>query len=241
MISVSIKKARIRYQDSLLFDKLELMLVAGEWTCLLGQSGIGKSSLLRLLAGLLNDEGQGNIQCNDGQTLHGRVAYMAQTDLLMPWLTALQNVLVGVRLRGEVNQGDIDRAMALLHQVGLGEDTDRYPAKLSGGMRQRVALARTLFEDKPVILMDEPFSALDAITRHRLQTLAAELLQDKTILLVTHDPLEALRLGHRIYILGGGPPAVLSLPIVPQDPPPRAMDHPQVGSLQAEIWQRLAA
>ena len=93
------------------------------------------------------------------------------------------------------------RAMSLLESVGLAEYAHAMPQQLSGGMRQRVALARTLMQDKPIVLMDEPFSALDAVTRHKLQTLAAHLLQDKTVVLITHDPQEAVRLAHHLYVL----------------------------------------
>ncbi|MCV5261820.1 ATP-binding cassette domain-containing protein, partial [Escherichia coli] len=97
------------------------------------------------------------------------------------------------------------RALTLLSQVGLADYPDAKPAQLSGGMRQRVALARTLMQDKPLVLMDEPFSALDAVTRHKLQTLAAELLKDKTVVLITHDPQESVRLAHHLYVLQGTP------------------------------------
>ena len=115
---------------------------------------------------------------------------MAQSDLLLPWLGALDNVLLGRRLRGE--RGGRRAARALLAEMGLAGSESLRPAALSGGMRQRVALARTLFEDRPIVLMDEPFAALDAITRTRLQDLAVARLGGRTVLLVTHDPLEAI-------------------------------------------------
>ncbi len=240
MIAVTIKNAIVQYEGRVLFENLDLTLKKGEWTCLLGQSGIGKSSLLRLLAGLINSESKGDIECSDQQPLDGRVAYMAQTDLLMPWLSVLHNVVIGAKLRGELTPSDTEKGISLLSKVGLEQDSERLPSQLSGGMRQRAALARTLFEDKPVILMDEPFSALDAITRHRLQALAAELLENKTVLLVTHDPIEALRLGHRIYVLGGDP-VRLGQPVTPSSTPPRATDNQQVIELQTQVWQQLAA
>ena len=131
------------------------------------------------------------------------------------------------------------RARALLARVGLsGHEGDR-PAKLSGGMRQRVALARTLMEDRPVVLMDEPFSALDAITRYQLQALAAELLAGRTVLLVTHDPLEALRLGHRVQVMAGRP-ARLDDALEPAGAPPRDPGEPELLTLQAELLKRLS-
>ncbi|HJO88014.1 MAG TPA: ATP-binding cassette domain-containing protein, partial [Rhodospirillales bacterium] len=114
------------------------------------------------------------------------------------------------------------------------------PTKLSGGMRQRTALARTLMEDRPVVLMDEPFSALDAITRIRLQDMAAELLNDRTVLLVTHDPLEALRLGDRIHVLAGRP-VTLDEPLIPVGVRPRDLHDPAVLAGQADLLERLSA
>ena len=132
----------------------------------------------------------------------------------------LENVTLGNRLRG--TRIDTQRAQYLLQQVGLGEVLSAYPAQLSGGMRQRVALARTLMEDQPVVLMDEPFSSLDALTRRRLQTLTITLLAGRTVLLVTHDPLEALRMSDHILVMRGRPATLSALPelpgAVPRDP-----------------------
>jgi putative hydroxymethylpyrimidine transport system ATP-binding protein len=124
---------------------------------------------------------------------------MAQSDLLLPWLRADENISVGSRLRGE--KIDNDELEIIIQNVGLIDHCKKYPSELSGGQRQRVALARTLMENKPIILLDEPFSALDAKTRLEMQDLVAEHLQEKTILLVTHDPSEATRLCNNIYIL----------------------------------------
>ena len=127
----------------------------------------------------------------------------------------------------------------MLVRVGLeGREGDR-PARLSGGMRQRVALARTLMEDRPIVLMDEPFSALDAITRYQLQALAAELLAGRTVLLVTHDPLEALRLGHRVQVMAGAP-ARLGEALEPAGAPPRDVADPALLNLQADLLERLS-
>lgn len=216
-LTVSLRAARLVYGGLVLFDNLNLELPSGGFTCLLGPSGIGKSSLLRLLAGLTPPGVSGELRGGDGLPLTGRVAYMAQQDLLLPWLNVLHNVTLGSRLRGE--RAHRHRALDLLARVGLADVALARPETLSGGMRQRVALARTLMEDRPVVLMDEPFSGLDALTRLRLQTLAAELLADRTVLLVTHDPLEALRLGKQILIMNGRPATLLHLPDLPGHPP----------------------
>lgn len=208
-----------------LYDGFDLDIVSGRTTCLLGPSGIGKSMLLKLIAGLagpdaIDDNGKhGAIRASDGAPLAPRMAYMAQQDLLLPWLDAARNVMLGHRLRGSQTADAEDKAAALLDAVGLGADAARYPVELSGGMRQRVALARTLAEDRPVVLMDEPFSQLDAITRLKLQTLAARLLAGRTVLMVTHDPLEALRLANRIVVLGGAPAGIVAVHNIEGEPP----------------------
>ena len=216
-LAVNLRSAQLVYGGLTLFDGLDLDLTGGCFTCLLGSSGIGKSSLLRLLAGLTAIGVSGDLRGDDGLPLTGRVAWMAQQDLLLPWLNVLDNVTFGSRLRGE--RPDRPRALGLLARVGLADAALARPDTLSGGMRQRAALARTLMEDRPVVLMDEPFSGLDALTRLRLQALAAELLIGRTVLLVTHDPLEALRLGAHILVMSGRPAIVQTLPDLPGDPP----------------------
>lgn len=236
--SVHLHAAGLSYGGAVVFEELDLTLAAGRTTCLLGPSGVGKTSLLRLIAGLAH--GGGEAVDGDGRPVRGRVAYLAQQDLLLPWLSALGNVTLGARLRGErLDAATVGRARALLARVGLaGRERDR-PAKLSGGMRQRVALARTLMEDRPIVLMDEPFSALDAITRYQLQALAAEVLAGRTVLLVTHDPLEALRIGHRIQVMAGAP-ARLDSALEPSGTPPRDPGDPSLLALQAELLKRLS-
>lgn len=225
----------LRFGDGRLFDRLCLEIAGGEVTALLGASGIGKTSLLRVIAGLHPASG-GRIHAGDGGGLHGRIAYMGQQDLLLPWLSALRNVMLGARLRGE--RADPGRAMALLDQVGLRADAASLPATLSGGMRQRVALARTLYEDRPVVLMDEPFSALDAVTRTHVQALAAGLLRGRTVLLITHDPLEACRLARRVLVMSGFP-AKLSDPLTLDGATPRAVDDPVVLATQGALLRAL--
>ena len=134
---------------------------------------------------------------------------------------------------------DRARASRLLAQVGLARQADQLPATLSGGQRQRAALARTLMENRPLVLMDEPFSALDAISRARIQALAARLLAGRTVLLVTHDPLEALRLGHRIHVMTGQPARIEGL-IEPAGAPPRDLHDPSLLARQGELLAWLA-
>lgn len=219
----------------MLFAGLDLTLEAGRWTCLLGPSGVGKSTILRLIAGLeAHVRFEGTLQASDRAPLPERVAYMAQDDLLMPWASVLDNTCLGARLRFETP--DRERARTLLARVGLAAHEGKRPAELSGGQRQRAAMARTLMEDRPVILLDEPFSALDARTRSEMQDLAVELLSGRTVLLVTHDPGEAARLGHGIHILGHA-----GLTTVPPPPSavPRDVDDPETLALQGALLRRL--
>ncbi len=186
--------------DQPLFAPLTLTLGAGQWTCLLGGSGVGKTTVLRLIAGLeTGADFTGQIAASDGDRVPDRVAYMAQDDLLLPWATVAQNVSLGARLRGETP--DLGRRDRLIRRMRLQDHISKKPAELSGGQRQRVALARTLMEDRPIVLLDEPFSALDARTRADMQDLAVEALQGRTVLLVTHDPAEAARLGQSIVVM----------------------------------------
>lgn len=236
---IAVRSASLSFGGDLLFDGLDARFAGGRCTCLLGPSGVGKSSLLRLIAGLIAPGAGGEVLAGDGMPIAGRAAWMGQSDSLMPWLGARGNVAIGARLRGEPDfKRALARADALLARVGLqGREADR-PAALSGGMRQRVSLARTLFEDRPFVLMDEPFSSLDAITRFMLQEEAARLLQGRTVVLVTHDPLEALRLGHQVLVMSGRP-ATLGAPIEPPGPPPRDPSDPRVLALQGELLRSL--
>jgi putative hydroxymethylpyrimidine transport system ATP-binding protein len=237
-ISVSVHAARLQFGGETLFEDLDITLEAGAITCLLGPSGVGKSSLLRMLAGLAPSGTSDRFACSDGRPLAGRLAYMDQRDLLLPWLSVIDNVTLGSRLRGVA--ADRARARGLLERVGLGAQAGDAPASLSGGMRQRVALARTLMEDRPVVLMDEPFSALDAISRFRIQALAAALLAGRTVLLVTHDPFEALRLGHRIHVMAGRP-ARLDEALAPPNAPPRDPVAGELVALHGDLLRRLTA
>jgi putative hydroxymethylpyrimidine transport system ATP-binding protein len=225
----------LRYGGRTIFENLNFTIGGGEFVVLLGTSGVGKTSLLKIVAGLATPS-EGRVIASDGLPLKHRIAYMGQQDLLYPWLTVQQNVMLGSRLRGE--RPDAARAKNLLERVGLADRARALPAQLSGGMRQRAAIARTLYEDRPIVLMDEPFSALDTFTRARVQDLAAELLRGRTALLITHDPLEACRLGHHLLVLAGHP-ASLGPPITVHGPTPRAPDDEELLHTQGRLMRLL--
>lgn len=230
-------KGSYHIDQKALFEAITLTIEAGQWTCLLGRSGVGKSTILRLFLGLETaGEFNGTITTDDAMPIEGRVSYMAQTDLLLAWLSLRENVVLGARLRGE--RPDLDKADAMIARVGLAAHRTKKPGALSGGMRQRAALARSLMEDRPIVLLDEPFSALDAGTRADMQDLAAEVLKGKTVLLVTHDPAEACRLGHHISLLS--PTGAKDWP-VPDTPPVRRVDDPKVLHSQAALLTHLRA
>ena len=230
-------QGRHRVGHQTVFDGAALHMQAGRWTCLLGRSGVGKTTILRLILGL-DTAGQfeGEIVASDGQPIAGRASYMAQSDLLLPWLSLRENVVLGARLRSETP--DTDKADAMIARVGLSAHRPKKPGALSGGMRQRAALARCLMEDRPIVLLDEPFSALDAGTRADMQDLAAQVLKGKTVLLVTHDPSEACRLGHQITLLT--PTGTTSWP-VPETPPVRPVADPATLHGQATLLSHLRA
>lgn len=196
------EKVSLRYGDTVLFDNFDLKIKGGQTTCILGPSGCGKSTLLHMISARPEVEFTGKITISSEPNQSTLCSWMSQKDLLLPWLSVCDNVLLGAKLRNETTPSLKEKAESLLVQAGLGDYLKSLPAVLSGGMRQRVALLRTLMEGRPVLLMDEPFSALDALTRLKLQDISATLTAGKTVVLVTHDPIEALRLGDEIIVLG---------------------------------------
>ena len=189
-------------------DGFDLEVRPGEFLCLLGPSGCGKSTLLNLLAGFSDADG-GELLV-DGSPVRGpgpERGVLFQTPMLFPWLTTLDNVLYGPKARGERGPEVRRRAVELLETVGLGESQQAYPHQLSGGMRHRAAFARVLVNRPRLLLMDEPFGALDAITRVAMQRFLLHLWErDRmTVVFVTHDVEEAVLLGDRICVMSGTP------------------------------------
>jgi len=185
-----------------------LRVRAGEFVSVVGPTGCGKSTLLNIAAGLLGAT-SGNVKVF-GEPLAGinrRAGYMFQSDALMPWRSAIDNVMVGLEYRGVSDADARAQAQAWLERVGLGEFGDRYPHQLSGGMRKRTALAQTLALDPDIILMDEPFSALDIQTRQLMENEVLDLwaAKRKAVLFITHDLDEAIAMSDRVVVLSAGP------------------------------------
>lgn len=241
--AIHLNDVGLSYQHKAVFSHINLEIYPKEWLAILGTSGVGKTSLIRLLAGLCckQETITGTISTNNNQPLAKQVAYMAQQDMLLPWLNAFDNAMLSANMEQLSTQEYLRKQELtdhLLDQVGLHSDKTLFPYQLSGGMRQRVALVRTLIQDKPFILMDEPFSALDTITRHQLHELACTLLKDKTVIFITHDPQEALRLADKIYLMSGLP-AQLRMIAKPNQHKPRDIYEQQHAELHAHIFSEL--
>ncbi len=215
-------------------DQVSLEVAPGEFTCLIGASGCGKSTLLSLVAGLEQPT------TGEVSTSGARVAFMFQEPALFPWLTAAGNVELALRARGVGKAERRQRTGELLETVHLGGFGAKRPHQLSGGMRQRVALARALAQDADVLLMDEPFGALDAMTRDVLHDELDRICASRqlTVLFVTHNVREAVRLGNRVVVLSSRPGRVIAEFDVPIERP-RRIDSAPVAELAARVTDRL--
>ena len=208
MSFLAITDASYTYQgDEAVVDGIDWSIEKGEFHCLVGRSGCGKTTLLKIAAGLLTpSQGSIHIQGTEIREPCAQVGFVFQTPNLLEWLSVLDNVLLPVSLKRSVQPVDRDSARALLNLVGLAEYAARYPYELSGGQQSRVAIARALITEPLVLLMDEPFAALDALTREELQDDLLRLcaLQRTTVLFVTHDIAEAIYLADRVAVMERG-------------------------------------
>ena len=207
---------------------VDLRIAKSEFVTLVGPSGCGKSTLFNMIAGLLppDDDGSllfGGTPQRDGQLL-GKVSFMPQRDLLFPWRTVLDNAILALEVEGVPRKEARESARAMLPEFGLTGFADHYPHQLSGGMRQRVALMRTFLFERDLLLLDEPFGALDALTRSRMQHWLLEIWarHRRTVLFITHDIDEAIVLGDRVLVMTARPGTVKSETVVdlprPRDP-----------------------
>jgi ABC-type nitrate/sulfonate/bicarbonate transport system ATPase subunit len=227
-------------------DRIDLDVRRNEFVSIVGPSGCGKSTLFNIIAGIERPSaGKVVIDGTDATGRPGLVSYMFQKDLLLPWRSVLDNITLGLELGGTPRGAARRQAAALADRYGLRGFEDRFPSALSGGMRQRAALLRTLLFNREVLLLDEPFGALDALTRATMQELLLRVFDDvrRTIVFVTHDVEEAIYLSDVVYVLGARPAVVRERVVVPLPRPrTRAMrTQPACVGLKARLLEMLYA
>jgi NitT/TauT family transport system ATP-binding protein len=239
---VTVSGLSIAFGSTRALDRVSLTVNDGEFVSIVGPSGCGKSTMLNVIAGLLAPaEGGTNVAGIEGNGAGSRIGYMFQKDTLLPWATALDNICLPMDVKGA---RDPRKARALMQLMDLTGFEAHYPRQLSGGMRKRVQLARLLAQDPEVLLMDEPFGALDAQTRLIIQEEFLKIWerQRKTVLFVTHDLQEAIALSDRVVLISARPGRVKATYAV-NLPRPRQVDevmaHPRFTALFQEIWASL--
>ncbi|WP_410510950.1 ABC transporter ATP-binding protein [Paenibacillus sp. BR2-3] len=233
-------------EASLAVEDLNLSIGKGEFVSLVGPSGCGKTTLLSIIAGLLQPS-RGEVLLN-GHKVAGpspEVGYMLQQDYLFPWRSILDNAVLGLELTGRLNEETREKTMRLLEDMGLEGTGNQYPSQLSGGMRQRVALVRTLANDPQLLLLDEPFSALDYQIKLQLEDLVSETLRRRgtTAILVTHDLSEAIAVSSTVILLERNPGKIrkaFPIPDIIRDAPPLyARNQKGFAELFNEIWREM--
>jgi NitT/TauT family transport system ATP-binding protein len=227
-------------------EDINLEIEKGEFVSLIGPSGCGKTTLLTIISGLLSPtRGEVLIENEPVNHLTNSIGYMLQQDYLLPWKTIKDNILIGLKLKNDLNAEKEQQAIQLLHHIGLEGVENMFPRQLSGGMRQRVALVRTLVVDPKIFLLDEPFSALDYQAKLKLEDLVADTLKSfqKTAVLVTHDIQEAIGMSDRVVLLSPRPGRIHQIFNVPEEiralPPFQARNHPKFHTMFHTIWKEL--
>jgi ABC-type nitrate/sulfonate/bicarbonate transport system ATPase subunit len=229
-----------RFGETVALAPTDLTIAPGEFVSVVGPSGCGKSTMFNIIAGVLTPTG-GRVSV-DGRDVTGRageVGYMLQQDLLLPWRTVLENIVLGATLKGGASRKEREEGVALARRYGLGDFVNHYPAALSGGMRQRVALMRTLAMHRDVLLLDEPFGALDSQTRFAMQQwlLSVWEREGRTIVFVTHDIDESVFLSDRVVVMSPRPGRIrriLGVPI-PRPRPVSCLTTPEFAAIKREI------
>ncbi|HTN64017.1 MAG TPA: ABC transporter ATP-binding protein [Devosia sp.] len=239
---LELKNLRKSFGPTQVLADISLSVQPGEFVSILGPSGAGKSTILQLLTGASTpDAGR---MLLDGQPLtpaQHRFAFMPQGDALMPWRRIIDNTTLGLEVQGLSRPAARARVAPLFAEFGLAGFENHYPAQLSGGMRQRAALLRTVVQQRPMLLLDEPFGALDALTRAQMQRWLATMWTRHrwTVLLITHDVHEAVLLSDRIYVLSARPASVTHEFQVPLDHPRMGVGSPALAAIEAQILTTL--
>lgn len=241
-VYVSKREAKLAIED------LTLTVSPGEFVTLVGPSGCGKTTLLSIIAGLMKPTiGEVTVYGEAVKGPSAHVGYMLQQDYLFPWRTIMENACIGLELKGQLNAQSRERVENLLEGMGLGGTGNSFPHQLSGGMRQRVALVRTLALEPELLLLDEPFSALDYQTKLQLEDLVVETLRmrEKTAILVTHDLSEAIAVSDRVIVLNHNPGSIRRSFRIPDTissaQPFYAREQPGFNDLFHEVWKELEA
>lgn len=225
-------------------EDVSLSIEEGQFVSFLGPSGCGKTTLLSIIAGLLIPT-EGTVTIQQQPSSNTNIGYMLQQDYLFPWKTIQENVLLGPHIQGNITEMKKEKAIQILGEIGLESVVKSYPNQLSGGMRQRAAIARTLMTDPKLLLLDEPFSALDYQTKLKLENLVSQMLKQygKTSLLVTHDIGEAIAMSDTVYVLKARPGRIAKTFQVPDHlrtlTPFEARQHADFNDLFQTIWKEL--
>jgi NitT/TauT family transport system ATP-binding protein len=241
------KVFRQREQEILAVRNMSFALRDQEFVSILGPSGCGKSTTLKLISGL-DFPNAGSVEL-DGEPVRGpsrKVGFMLQKDLLLPWRTILENVTIGLEIRRVPSAERNERARSLINKYGLGKFENAYPRHLSGGMRQRAALARTLAADPEILLLDEPLSALDYQTKLKMEEELVRILREerKTVLLITHDIAEAVSVSDRVLVCSARPghiKAEFDMPFSKGHSPKEARNDPNFQGYFNQLWNELEA
>lgn len=225
-------------------ENISFSISNGEFVSLIGPSGCGKSTILSLIARIM-DQTEGHIYIDGENINHSsvQIGYMLQQDYLFPWKTIIDNILLGPKINDAISEETHQQIKQLLNDVHLPNTEQKYPNELSGGMRQRIALVRTLITNPNILLLDEPFSALDYVTKLKLENIVAEMIKryNKTAILVTHDLGEAISMSDRIILMDAKPGRIAETFEVPetirQTEPFYVRRHPEYQALFDHIWQ----